>query len=385
MGKQDLDIARAVTLKPIEEIGATVGLEPDELEAYGRSKAKVGWHAIARRRDHPDGTLVLVTAMTPTPAGEGKSTTTVGLADGLRRLGKRAVVALREPSLGPVFGMKGGGTGGGHTQLAPMEDINLHFTGDMHAIGTAHNLLSAMLDNHLAQGNTLGLDVRRISWKRVMDMNDRALRHIVAGLGGPAHGVPRETGFDITVASEIMAILCLAKDLQDFKARVERVIVGESVSGAPVAARELRAAGAMAVLMKDAIKPNLVQTLDGTPALVHGGPFGNIAHGCNSLIATRLALKLGEIVVTEAGFGSDLGGEKFVNIKCRTGGLVPSAAVIVTTTRALAVHGTENLAKHVENVRSFGLQPVVALNHFTGDTDDKVANVQAACEDLGVP
>src|SRR3989440_5913333 len=263
MGKQDLEIARTVTLKPIQEIGAAVGLTPAEVEPYGPHKAKVRWPAIARRRDHPDGALVLVTAMTPTPAGEGKSPTPVGLADGLRRLGKRAVVALREPSLGPVFGMKGGATGGGHTQLAPMEDINLHFTGDMHAIGTAHNLLSAMLDNHLAQGNTLGLDVRRISWKRVMDMNDRALRHIVAGLGGPAHGVPRETGFDITVASEIMAILCLAKDLQDFKARVERVIVGETAAGAPVAARELRAAGAMAVLMKDAIKPNLVQTLDG--------------------------------------------------------------------------------------------------------------------------
>src|SRR2546425_6886605 len=385
MGKQDLEIARTVTLKPIQEIGAAVGLAPGDLEPYGHYKAKVSWPAIARRRDHPDGALVLVTAMTPTPAGEGKSTTTVGLADGLRRLGKRAVVALREPSLGPVFGMKGGATGGGHTQLAPMEDINLHFTGDMHAIGTAHNLLAAMLDNHLAQGNALGLDVRRISWKRVMDMNARALRHIVAGLGGPAHGVPRETGFDITVASEIMAILCLAKDLQDFKARVERVIVGESVSGAPVAARELRAAGAMAVLMKDAIKPNLVQTLDGTPALVHGGPFGNIAHGCNSLIATRLALKLGEVVVTEAGFASDLGGEKFVDIKCRTGGLVPSAAVIVVTTRALALHGTENLAKHVENVRLFGLPPVVALNRFTDDTDDKVATVLSTCRDLGVP
>src|SRR5438552_9198164 len=288
MGKQDLDIARAVMLKPIEEIGATVGLEPDELEAYGRYKAKVAWDAIARRRDHPDGTLVLVTAMTPTPAGEGKSTTTVGLADGLRRLGKRAVVALREPSLGPVFGMKGGATGGGHAQLAPMEDINLHFTGDMHAIGAAHNLLAAMLDNHLAQGNALGLDARRILWKRVIDMNDRALRNIVLGLGGTAHGVPREGGFEITVASEVMAILCLAKDLADFKARVERIIVAETPTGDLVEARSLKAAGAMAVLMKDAIKPNLVQTPEGTPAFVHGGPFGNIAHGCNSLIATRL-------------------------------------------------------------------------------------------------
>src|SRR5213594_1773624 len=339
MGKQDLEIARTVTLKPIQEIGAAVGLAPGDLEPYGHYKAKVGWDAIARRRDHPDGALVLVTAMTPTPAGEGKSTTTVGLADGLRRLGKRAVVALREPSLGPVFGVKGGGTGGGHTQVAPMEDINLHFTGDMHAIGAAHNLLTAMLDNHIAQGNALELDVRRILWKRVLDMNDRALRRLVIGLGGPAHGVPRESGFDITVASEVMAILCLARDLQDFKARVERVIVAEKGDGTLVTARELRAAGAMAVLIKDAIKPNLVQTLEGTPALVHGGPFGNIAHGCNSLIATRLGLKLGEVLVTEAGFASDLGPEKFVDIKCRTGGLVPSTAVIVVTTRALAVHG----------------------------------------------
>src|SRR5438874_8029342 len=403
MGKQDLDIARAVRLKPIEEIGATVGLEPDELEAYGRYKAKVAWDAIARRRDHPAGTLVLVTAMTPTPAGEGKSTTTVGLADGLRRLGKRAVVALREPSLGPVFGMKGGATGGGHAQLAPMADINLHFTGDMHAIGAAHTLLAAMLDNHLAQGNGLGLDPRRILWKRVLDMNDRALRNIVLGLGGTAHGVPREGGFEITVASEVMAILCLARDLADFKARVERIIVAETPAGDLVEARALKAAGAMAVLMKDAIKPNLVQTLEGTPAFVHGGPFGNIAHGCNSLIATRLALKLGDIVVTEAGFASDLGAEKFVDIKARTGGLTPSAAVIVATVRALTLHGgvaltelpvedvaavrrgCDNLAKHVENVRRFGLAPVVALNHFTGDTDAEVAAVLETCRDWDVP
>src|SRR5262244_634518 len=344
MGKQDLEIARAVTLKPIEEIGAAVGLGPQELEPYGRYKAKIAWDAIARRRDHPDGLLVLVTAMTPTPAGEGKSTTTIGLADGLRRLGKRSVVAIREPSLGPVFGVKGGGTGGGHTQIAPMEDINLHFTGDMHAITAAHNLLAAMLDNHLTQGNELGLDVRRILWKRVMDMNDRALRRLVIGLGGAAHGVLRESGFDITVASEIMAILCLARDLQDFKARVERVIVAEKADGTLVTARELRAAGAMAVLMKDAIKPNLVQTLEGTPALVHGGPFANIAHGCNSLIATRLGLKLGEVLVTEAGFASDLGAEKFMDIKCRTGGLVPAAAVIVATVRALKLHGGMALA-----------------------------------------
>src|SRR2546430_4796483 len=286
MGKQDLDIARAVTLKPIEEIGATVGLEPDELEAYRRYKAKVAWDAITRRRDHPGGARVLVPGMPPTPGGEGKATTTVGLADGLRRLGKRAVVALREPSLGPVFGMKGGATGGGRAQLAPMEDINLHFTGDMHAIGAAHNLLAAMLDNHLTQGNALGVDTRRVLWKRVVDMNDRALRNIVLGLGGPAHGVPREGGFEITVASEVMAILCLSADLVDFQARARHVVVAETAGGAPVTAADLRAAGAMAVLMKDAIKPNLVQTLEGTPALVHRGPFGNIAPWGHSTTAT---------------------------------------------------------------------------------------------------
>jgi formate--tetrahydrofolate ligase len=403
MGKQDLDIARAATLRPIQDIGAAVGLTADELEPYGRHKAKVGWDAIARRRDHPDGALVLVTAMTPTPAGEGKSTTTVGLADGLRRLGKRAVVALREPSLGPVFGMKGGATGGGYAQVAPMEDINLHFTGDMHAIGAAHNLLAAMLDNHLAQGNPLGIDTRRVQLKRVVDMNDRALRNIVIGLGGPAHGVPREGGFEITVASEVMAILCLAADLLDFKARAGRMIVAETGDGAPVTAADLRVAGAMAVVMKDAIKPNLVQTLEGTPALVHGGPFGNIAHGCNSVIATRLALKLGEVVVTEAGFASDLGAEKFLDIKCRTSGLVPSVAVVVATVRALKMHGgvaltelpvedvaavrrgCDNLAKHVDNVRRFGLAPVVALNHFTGDSDAEVAAVLDTCRGWGVP
>jgi formate--tetrahydrofolate ligase len=385
MGKQDIEIARAVKLQPIQAIGEMLGLNGNDLEPYGTYKAKIRWDVIERSSSRPDGVLVLVTAMTPTPAGEGKSTTTIGLADGLRKLGKRAIVAMREPSLGPVFGVKGGGTGGGHTQVAPMEDINLHFTGDMHAIGAAHNLLAAMIDNHLTQGNPLNLDSRRIVWRRVMDMNDRALRRLVIGLGGPAHGVPRETGFDITVASEIMAILCLARDLQDFKARVERVVVADRGEGPFVTARELKAAGAMAVLMKDAIKPNLVQTLDGTPALVHGGPFGNIAHGCNSLIATRLALKLGEFVVTEAGFASDLGAEKFVDIKCRTGGLTPSAAVIVTTTRALAVHGEENLAKHVENVRLYGLAPVVALNHFTDDSDAQIGRVMSMCKTLGVP
>jgi formate--tetrahydrofolate ligase len=397
MGIRDLEIARAVKLRPIQDIADTIGLGLDDLELYGRFKAKVRWEAIARAAANPDGRLVLVTAMTPTPAGEGKSTMTVGLADGLRKLGRRSIVALREPSLGPVFGVKGGAAGGGHAQLAPMEDINLHFTGDMHAIGAAHNLLAAMLDNHLAQGNALGLDPRRILWKRVLDMNDRALRHIVLGLGGTAHGVPREGGFEITVASEVMAILCLAGDLADFKARVERIIVAETPTGDLVEARSLKAAGAMAVLMKDAIKPNLVQTLEGTPAFVHGGPFGNIAHGCNSLIATRLALKLGEIVVTEAGFASDLGAEKFVNIKARTGGLTPSAAVIVATVRALKLHGGvaladlgredvaavrrggDNLAKHVENVKAFGLTPVVALNHFTGDTEGEVAAVLELC------
>jgi formate--tetrahydrofolate ligase len=397
MGVRDLEIARSVKLRPIQEIGQALGLDADELEPYGHFKAKVGFQAIARLADRPDGALVLVTAMTPTPAGEGKSTTTVGLADGFRRIGRRAIVALREPSLGPVFGVKGGAAGGGRAQIAPMEDINLHFTGDMHAIGAAHNLLAAMLDNHLSQGNALALDQRRILWKRVLDMNDRALRNIVLGLGGPAHGVPREGGFEITVASEVMAILCLARDLADFKARAERIVVGETAAGALVEARQLKAAGAMAVLMKDAIKPNLVQTLEGTPAFVHGGPFGNIAHGCNSLIATRLALKLGEVVVTEAGFASDLGGEKFVDIKARTGGLRPSAAVIVATVRALKLHGgvalvdlgredvaavrrgADNLAKHVENVRAFGLTPVVALNHFTGDTDAEVAAVMDTC------
>ena len=403
MGKQDLEIARTVTLKPIQEIAATVGLAAAELEPFGQYKAKIAWAAIERRRPQADGALVLVTAMTPTPAGEGKSTTTVGLADGLRRLGTRAVVALREPSLGPVFGMKGGATGGGRAQLAPMEDINLHFTGDMHAIGSAHNLLAAMLDNHLAQDNALGLDTRRILWKRVLDMNDRALRNIVLGLGGPAHGVPREGGFEITVASEVMAILCLSADLQDFKARVQRIVVGEKADGALVTAAQLNAAGAMAVLMKDAIKPNLVQTLEGTPALVHGGPFGNIAHGCNSIIATRLALKLGEVVVTEAGFASDLGAEKFFDIKCRTAGFAPAVAVVVATIRALKMHGgvaladlgradveavrrgLDNLAKHVENVRLFGVAPVVALNHFVTDTDAEVSAVTDACRAWGVP
>ncbi len=402
MGRQDIEIARAVKLQPIQDVAESLGLGPRDLEPYGHDKAKIRWEVVERLAGRPDGALVVVTAMTPTPAGEGKSTTTIGLADGLRRLGARAVVALREPSLGPVFGAKGGATGGGHAQVAPMEDINLHFTGDMHAIGAAHNLLAAMLDNHLAQGNALRLDPRRILWKRVVDMNDRALRNIVVGLGGPAHGVPREAGFEITVASEVMAILCLSRDLHDFKARVERIVVGETADGGLVAAGALRAAGAMAVLVKDAIKPNLVQTLEGTPALVHGGPFGNIAHGCSSLIATRLGLKLGEVLVTEAGFASDLGMEKFLDIKCRTGGLVPALAVVVATVRALKLHGGvalaaldredveavrrgfDNLAKHVENVRAFGLTPLVALNHFARDTDAEVAAVLDLCRAAGV-
>src|SRR5881396_3589617 len=401
--KSDIEIARAAHPRPIQEIAAGLGLGLGDIDLYGETKAKIRSAAIQRVAGNADGALVLVTAMTPTPAGEGKSTTTVGLGDAFRRLGKRSVVAIREPSLGPCFGVKGGAAGGGHAQVVPMEDINLHFTGDFHAITAAHNLLSAVLDNHIFQGNALGLDSRRIVWKRVLDMNDRALRNIVLGLGGPAHGVPREGGFEITVASEVMAILCLSSDLVDFKARAGRMVVAETGDGAPVTAADLHAAGAMAVLMKDAIKPNLVQTLEGTPALVHGGPFGNIAHGCNSVIATRLALKLGEIVVTEAGFASDLGAEKFLDIKCRTAGLVPSVAVIVATVRALKMHagvaltelpgedvaavrrGCDNLAKHVENVRRFGLAPVVALNHFTGDTDAEVAAVLETCRGWGVP
>ncbi len=402
MGRHDLEIAGAVKLHAIREVAESLGLGADDLEPYGRDKAKIRWEVVERTRDRPDGALVVVTAMTPTPAGEGKTTITIGLADGLRRLGTGAVVALREPSLGPVFGAKGGGTGGGRAQVAPMEDINLHFTGDLHAVGVAHNLLAALLDNHLAQGNALALDPRRLLWGRVLDMNDRALRNVVIGLGGPAHGVPRESGFEITAASEVMAILSLARDLHDVRARVERVVVGEGADGAPVTARELKAAGAMTVLLKDAIKPNLVQTLEGTPALVHGGPFGNIAHGCNSLVATGLGLKLGEVLVTESGFATELGLEKFVDIKCRAGGLVPAVAVIVATVRALKLHGgveptalgaenveavrlgLDNLVKHVENVRCFGLTPVVALNHFSGDTDAEVAALLDACRRLGV-
>ena len=401
--KSDIEIARAARLRPIHEIAAGLGLGPGDIDLYGETKAKVRTAAIQRVRDKADGKLVLVTAMTPTPAGEGKSTTTVGLGDAFRTLGKRAIVAIREPSLGPCFGMKGGAAGGGYAQVVPMEDINLHFTGDFHAITAAHNLLSAVLDNHVFQGNALGIDSRRILWKRVLDMNDRALRNIVLGLGGPAHGVPRESGFEITVASEIMAILCLATDLADLKARLARILVAETADGRMVTAGELKVVGSLTVLLKDAIRPNLVQTIAGTPAFVHGGPFANIAHGCNSLAATRLALKLGEVVVTEAGFASDLGAEKFFDIKCRAGGLVPSAAVIVATVRALKMHGgvprealgkedvaavergLANLEKHVENVRQFGVPAVVALNHFTADSEAEVKTVMDACAKLGVP
>jgi formate--tetrahydrofolate ligase len=399
----DLEIARAAQLRRIPDVAAELGLRDVDLEPYGHYKAKVSLETITARRDHPDGALVLVTAMTPTPAGEGKSTTTVGLADAFRRLGKRSIVAIREPSLGPCFGTKGGAAGGGYAQVMPMEDINLHFTGDLHAVGAAHNLLAAIVDNHLFQGNPLDLDTRRIAWKRVLDMNDRALRHAVVGLGGPPNGIPRESGFEITAASEIMAILCLATDLADLRSRIARVIVGETRSGTRVTADDLRAAGALTVLLKDAIKPNLVQTLEGTPAFVHGGPFGNIAHGCNSLIATQLALKLGEITVTEAGFATDLGAEKFFDIKCRAGQLTPAAAVIVATVRALKMHGgvkkddlgrenvaavrsgLENLEKHVENVRLFGVPAVVALNRFATDSAAEIREVTDGCRALEVP
>jgi formate--tetrahydrofolate ligase len=403
MGKRDIDIARAAALRPIDQIAAEMGLTPCDVEPFGSHKAKIKLDALERRRDAPDGALVLVTAITPTPAGEGKTTTTVGLGDAFRRLGKKSMVAVREPSLGPCFGVKGGAAGGGHAQVVPMEDINLHFTGDLHAVTAAHNLLAAVIDNHLFHGNGHGLDPRRILWKRVLDMNDRALRTAVIGLGGPSSGIPRESGFEITVASEIMAILCLAGDLHDLRSRLARVVVGETSDQRYVTAGDLKAAGALTVLLKDAIKPNLVQTLEGTPAFVHGGPFGNIAHGCNSLIATRMALKYADVVVTEAGFGSDLGAEKFFDIKCRIGRLAPSAAVIVATVRALKMHGgvekhdldaenqsavrrgLENLDKHIENVKQFGVPAVVVLNHFSRDTDAEVAAVMEHCQTAHVP
>ena len=401
--KSDIEIAQGCEMKPIRDIAASVGVTEDYLEYYGRYKAKIDLKLLADRADRPDGKLILVTAINPTPAGEGKTTTTVGLADGMRRLGKNAVVALREPSLGPVFGVKGGAAGGGYAQVVPMEDINLHFTGDFHAIGAANNLLAAMLDNHIQQGNELDIDVRRITWKRCVDMNDRQLRNIVCGLGGKVNGVPREDGFDITVASEIMAVLCLAGGLADLKARLGRMVVAYTRTGAPVTAHDLKAEGAMAALLKDAIKPNLVQTLEGTPAFIHGGPFANIAHGCNSVMATRVALKMGDYVVTEAGFGADLGAEKFLDIKCRLAGLRPDAVVLVATVRALKHHGgcpkaelgAENLAaleaglpnllRHVENITGvYGLPCVVAINRFPTDTEAELRLVEEKCRQLGV-
>ena len=399
--KTDIEIAQAASMLPIHEIADRLGILPEELEPYGRYKAKLSESVYARLADRPDGKLVLVTAINPTPAGEGKTTTTVGLGQAMKKIGKNAVIALREPSLGPVFGIKGGAAGGGYSQVVPMEDINLHFTGDMHAITAANNLLCAVLDNHLQQGNDLGVDPRRILVKRCMDMNDRALRSVVVGLGGKVNGVPREDGFMITVASEVMAILCLAADLTDLKKRLGDILVAYTYSNTPVYARDLRVNGAMAALLKDALKPNLVQTLENTPALMHGGPFANIAHGCNSVRATRLALKLADYTITEAGFGSDLGAEKFMDIKCRYAGLSPSAVVLVATVRALKYNGgvpkTEtgvpnpdalkkglvNLAAHVENMQKFGVPVVVAINRFAADSDEELAILAEYCKQAG--
>ncbi len=396
----DLDIARTIDLLPIAEVAGRIGIPGEAIEPYGRAKAKVDLGWLAQRP--PRGRLILVTAVNPTPAGEGKTTTSIGLADALNRTGRSAVLALREPSMGPCFGAKGGATGGGRAQVAPMVDINLHFTGDFHAITAAHNLLTALLDNHIHWGNALGIDVRRVTWRRALDVNDRALRDIVQSLGGPANGFPRESGFDITVASEVMACLCLADDLADLRERLARIVVAETVDRRPVTVRDLSADGAMAVILRDAIKPNLVQTLEGNPAFVHGGPFANIAHGCNSVIATRAALALGDYAVTEAGFGADLGAEKFFDIKCRAAGLTPAAVVIVATVRALKMNGgtakadlhhedvdavtrgSVNLARHIDNVRGFGVPVVVAINHFHGDTDAEIAALQAAAAGHGV-
>ena len=399
----DIEIAQACKMKPIGEIAEAAGIDEKYLECYGRYKAKVDLSILTDRKDVAPAKLVLVTAMTPTPAGEGKTTTTIGLADGLSKIGKKPVVALREPSLGPVFGIKGGAAGGGYAQVVPMEDINLHFTGDFHAIGAANNLLAAMLDNHIKQGNELGIDPRRITWRRCVDMNDRQLRYITDGLGGVANGVPREDGFDITVASEVMAVLCLSSSIKDLKERLAKIIVGYTYGGEPVTCADLRAQGAMAALLKDALKPNLVQTLEGTPALVHGGPFANIAHGCNSVTATRLAMTLGDYAVTEAGFGADLGAEKFLDIKCRAAGLVPSAVVVVATVRALKMHGglakdqlgsediaalekgLPNLLRHVSNIKNvYKLPCTVAVNRFPTDTDAEINTVVEKCRALGV-
>ncbi|MBQ6706637.1 MAG: formate--tetrahydrofolate ligase [Clostridia bacterium] len=400
--KSDIEIAQGAQMRPITEIAATAGVDPKYLEQYGNYKAKVDY-ALLDEVKKPDGKLILVTAITPTPAGEGKTTTTIGLADGLRRIGKNVVVALREPSLGPVFGIKGGAAGGGYAQVVPMEDINLHFTGDFHAIGAANNLLAAMLDNHIYQGNQLNIDPRRITWKRCVDMNDRQLRFVTDGLGGRVNGVPREDGYDITVASEIMAVFCLASSIADLKERLSRIVVAYTYDEKPVTAGDLKAVGAMAALLKDAIKPNLVQTLEGTPAFVHGGPFANIAHGCNSVMATRMAMRLGDYAITEAGFGADLGAEKFLDIKCRMAGLTPDAVVLVATVRALKMHGglakTElgaenlealekglpNLLRHLSNIKNvYRLPAVVALNRFPTDTDAEVQCVMDKCRELGV-
>lgn len=399
----DIEIAQANEMEKITAIAEKCGLSSEDIEQYGHYKAKISFDAIRRLDAKEDGKLVLVTAITPTPAGEGKSTTSIGLVESLSAIGKKAIATLREPSLGPVFGIKGGAAGGGYAQVVPMDDINLHFTGDMHAITAAHNLLSAMIDNHIHQGNALNIDIRQITWPRVLDMNDRALRNVNVGLGGKVCGFPREDHFMITVASEIMAILCLAKDLEDLKDRFGRIIIGPDMDGNPVRVSQLGCQGAMALLMKDAIKPNLVQTLEGTPALVHGGPFANIAHGCNSLVATKLALKLGDMVVTEAGFGADLGAEKFMDIKCRYGHIFPDVVVVVATLRALKMHGGvpkadlaeenveavekgfTNLKKQVENMRFFGAPVMVAINRFSSDTEGEIAKLEELCRDFGVP
>ncbi|QLB52847.1 formate--tetrahydrofolate ligase [Streptococcus sanguinis] len=399
----DIEIANSVQMKPIKEVAEKLGIAEDALSLYGNHKAKISAGQLEALKDKPDGKLILVTAISPTPAGEGKTTTSVGLVDALAAIGKKAVIALREPSLGPVFGIKGGAAGGGHAQVVPMEDINLHFTGDFHAIGVANNLLAALIDNHIHHGNALGIDSRRITWKRAVDMNDRQLRHIVNGLQGKVNGVPREDGFDITVASEVMAILCLSENITDLKNRLEKIIIGYSFDGKPVTAKDLKAGGAMAAVLKDAIHPNLVQTLEHTPALIHGGPFANIAHGCNSVLATKLALKYADYTVTEAGFGADLGAEKFIDIKCRTSGLRPSAVVLVATIRALKMHGgvaksdlaeenvqavvdgLPNLEKHLENIQDvYGLPAVVAINKFPLDTEAELQAVYDACQKRGV-
>ena len=400
--KSDIEIARAASMQPIVEVAKKIGIPEDAVLNYGKFKGKISLDFINTLKDKSDGKLVLVTAMTPTPAGEGKTTTTVGLGDSLNAIGKKAIICLREPSLGPCFGMKGGAAGGGFSQVVPMEDINLHFTGDFHAIGAAHNLLSALIDNHIYWGNELGIDVRRVTWKRVLDMNDRSLREIVSSLGGPGNGYPRETGFYITVASEVMAILCLANDLEDLERRLSNIVIGYTRDKKAITAKQLEAHGAMTVLLKDAMMPNLVQTLENSPAFVHGGPFANIAHGCNTVLATKTALKLGDFVVTEAGFGADLGAEKFFNIKCRKSGLVPSAAVVVATVRALKMHGgvakenlgkeniealksgLENLGRHIRNLGQFGVPAIVAVNEFTGDTEAEFNEIKKYCETLGV-